>query len=402
MKGTRVPSGRSATASAPRTARPSLSATAIGHWSCGSGVPSGMEQFPGDAPFVAAERGRPAGEFDRRLVEVGNFALRVGRVNRGRYSREQFGETLLALAELAFGFLAIGDVAGDLRCADDAPRAVAHRRDGQRNVQETAVLPPANGLIMVDTLAAPYAREDPGLLVFEAWRKKNGHGLADGLTGAIAEQPLGARIPGLDDPVQILADDRIVGGFHDGHELLRTLFGGAPRLFRPQPRDAEAELPRKRQRDVDLRFGEVMRPVVIGHEFSGKPAADQDRNESNRCDMFSRNRFLEGIRKSGNANVLEIDRTRISFVPVPWRMAFDGLPVAVRQAPPSDETHHVAVIKQQNGGALAGERRERWRPGRRRKRLAVTRRIAAFRRTGTAPPALRCGAPAPVRLACGR
>ena len=45
MKGTRVPSGRSATASAPRTARPSLSATAIGHWSCGSGVPSGMNSF---------------------------------------------------------------------------------------------------------------------------------------------------------------------------------------------------------------------------------------------------------------------------------------------------------------------------------------------------------------------
>ena len=68
------------------------------------------------------------------------------------------------------------------------------------------------------------------------------------------------------------------------HELLRTLFGGAPRLFRPQSRDAEAELPRKRQRDVDLRFGEAMRLFVIGHEFSGEPAADHDRNESNRGD----------------------------------------------------------------------------------------------------------------------
>ena len=42
MNGTRVPSGRSATASTPRTGRPVLRVTAIGHSSCGSGVPSGQ------------------------------------------------------------------------------------------------------------------------------------------------------------------------------------------------------------------------------------------------------------------------------------------------------------------------------------------------------------------------
>ena len=41
MKGMRVPSGRSATASALRMARPSFRATAIGHSSWGNGVPSG-------------------------------------------------------------------------------------------------------------------------------------------------------------------------------------------------------------------------------------------------------------------------------------------------------------------------------------------------------------------------
>jgi hypothetical protein len=92
--------------------------------------------------------------------------------------------------------------------------------------------------------------------------------------------------------------------------------------------------------------------------FSGEPAADHDRNESNRCDAFSRNRFLEGIGKTGLANVLEIDRPRISLTPVPRRMALDGLAVPVRQAPPSDETHHIAVVKQQNGSALAGKRGE--------------------------------------------
>ena len=45
MKGTRVPSGRSATASMPRIGFPCFSARAIGHWSCGSGVPSGQYSF---------------------------------------------------------------------------------------------------------------------------------------------------------------------------------------------------------------------------------------------------------------------------------------------------------------------------------------------------------------------
>src|SRR5215218_4824347 len=157
---------------------------------------------------------------------------------------------------------------------------------------------------MVDPLAAPYARENPGLLVFASWRKKNSHGLAEDLTGAIAEQPLGARIPGPDDPVQILADDRIVGGFHDRDELLRPLFGGAARLFRPQSRDAEAKLPRQRQRDVDLRLEEMMRPFVIGHEFSGEPAVDQDRNEGDGCNMLPCDRFLEREGKVRPADVL--------------------------------------------------------------------------------------------------
>ena len=74
--------------------------------------------------------------------------------------------------------------------------------------------------------------------------------------------------------------------------------------------------------------------------------------------MLPRNRFLERDGKIGQADVLEIDRTRIFFVPVPWRMAFDGMPVSVRQAPPSDEAHHVAVVEHQNGGPLAGECRE--------------------------------------------
>src|SRR4028119_242137 len=103
MKGTRLPSGRSATASAPRTARFSFSAAAIGHSSWASGVPSGsnsfqlphhlpaprrrrafargergsvgLEQLPAHAPFVVAEHRAPARHVHGGLVVIGNPAL---------------------------------------------------------------------------------------------------------------------------------------------------------------------------------------------------------------------------------------------------------------------------------------------------------------------------------------
>jgi hypothetical protein len=42
--------------------------------------------------------------------------------------------------------------------------------------------------------------------------------LADRLRGAVAEDALGAEVPGADDAVERLADDRVVGGGDDGGE----------------------------------------------------------------------------------------------------------------------------------------------------------------------------------------
>jgi hypothetical protein len=46
-----------------------------------------MVQFPCDAPFVAADRRGAARQFRGRLVEEGNLALRVSRVDRCRDGR---------------------------------------------------------------------------------------------------------------------------------------------------------------------------------------------------------------------------------------------------------------------------------------------------------------------------
>ena len=56
--GTRVPSGRSARASAPRTCRFCWIATAIGHWSWGSGVPSGQNSRQDPHHLVLPSSGR--------------------------------------------------------------------------------------------------------------------------------------------------------------------------------------------------------------------------------------------------------------------------------------------------------------------------------------------------------
>jgi len=75
--------------------------------------------------------------------------------------------------------------------------------------------------VVIDGLAAPDARQYSRLFVHAIPRDQDGHRLADGFLGRIAEHPLGAAIPGLDDAVEILADNGVVGRLDDGREPLR-------------------------------------------------------------------------------------------------------------------------------------------------------------------------------------
>src|SRR5260221_7790172 len=73
----------------------------------------GMVQFPRDAPFVAPDRRSAAGQVRSRLIEIGNLAVRVGRVDRGRHGRDQILELLLAIAEPGLGLLQRSRSLGD-------------------------------------------------------------------------------------------------------------------------------------------------------------------------------------------------------------------------------------------------------------------------------------------------
>ena len=108
-------------------------------------------------------------------------------------------------------------------------------------------------------------------------------GAADDLVGAVAEQPLGARIPAEYRAVEVLADDRVGRALHDRVEHLQgaqafALFGApgadqAQRLpiahakdrepGRGQGQQAEAEGERGRRH----RFGANLRRVDLGHQI---------------------------------------------------------------------------------------------------------------------------------------
>ena len=79
-------------------------------------------------------------------------------------------KVLVRAAQVVLRPLAFRDVARDLGNADDLALLITERRDGQRNIQQAAVLAQADRLEMVDALAALQAREDLPLFVLPVGR----------------------------------------------------------------------------------------------------------------------------------------------------------------------------------------------------------------------------------------
>src|SRR6516165_3399681 len=123
--------------------------------------------------------------------------------------------------------LARCDVAGDFRGADDSATFVAHRGNGERYVDQTAVLAAPNGLVVLNALAAPDTLQDLRFFAFEMMRDDRGDRFTDHFFRGISEQMLGARIPADDGALEILADDRIVGRFDDAGELSACFLAAA-------------------------------------------------------------------------------------------------------------------------------------------------------------------------------
>ena len=102
----------------------------------------------------------------------------------------------------------------DGRAGDVAVRPV-ERRDGQRHDDHGSVGPNALGLVVLDQLPCKNLGENLPLLPRAMGRDDERDRPADGLVGGVAVEPLGARVPRGDDPLAILAQDRILGRADD-------------------------------------------------------------------------------------------------------------------------------------------------------------------------------------------
>ena len=86
------------------------------------------------------------------LLELG------GRVERRRQERAGLGEEVPG----RLGLLACRDVAGNLRGPNDPTSTILDRRDGEGNIQSSAILVQPLGLVMVDAFPTLQAFEKMG------------------------------------------------------------------------------------------------------------------------------------------------------------------------------------------------------------------------------------------------
>jgi hypothetical protein len=108
------------------------------------------------------------------------------------------------------GLRAVRDVTGDFRRADHPARIIVNRRDGQRDRNQRPVLALADGVEVRDPFARSNAPEDHVLLGLPIGRNDHANRLADRFRCGVAKHAFSRTIPGGDDAVQVLADDRVI------------------------------------------------------------------------------------------------------------------------------------------------------------------------------------------------
>src|SRR5215468_11660388 len=103
------------------------------------------------------------------------------------------------------------DIACDFRGGDDRSIGGADRRYGQRDGNTAAILGDADGVEVIDALAAPQLVQDLQFLRMQLRGHDDGDRLANHLVRLIAEDARGATVPRKDATFESLADDRVIG-----------------------------------------------------------------------------------------------------------------------------------------------------------------------------------------------
>ena len=116
--------------------------------------------------------------------------------------------------------LAAGEIARDLRRADDLARAeIGSARPSARS-GSASVLALPHRLEVIDGIAAPHAGEHAIFFLLPIGGHDHADRPADDFGRGVAEQPFGRPVPRDDRAIQILADDRVVARFDDGGEMV--------------------------------------------------------------------------------------------------------------------------------------------------------------------------------------
>src|SRR5262249_33229970 len=104
-------------------------------------------------------------------------------------------------------------VPSDLRRANDPAGFILDRRDRQRDVDDLSIAPQPQSVEMGDASSRLQFGDDVVFLM-GAGRGGNQRDVAsDGLLGRVTEKSFGACVPALNDAIQGLADDRVIGAF---------------------------------------------------------------------------------------------------------------------------------------------------------------------------------------------
>ena len=152
-----------------------------------------------------------------------------------------------------------GDVADDLRGADDGSRCIPDGRDRQGDIEPPAILRDANSLEMIDALAAPQLCENLVFFRLALRWNQDTHRPSHQLLGSVAEQPLRSAVAGLNDPVEVLRNDGVVRGIDDRGEIR---FSRAHGPFRLAAQAREAKL--RRDGGEQLARAERLHEIFVG------------------------------------------------------------------------------------------------------------------------------------------
>ena len=156
---------------------------------------------------------------DRQHVDVANVALRIQDAGEDPGLVEDRFELCVCGGQRLLGLPARRDVADDLGRAGDPARGVSDRRDREGDLERTAVLGEPDRLVVLDVIALLQPGQDLVFFGLALVRDEQPDVPADHLLGRVAEDPLGACVPGSNRPVQRLAQDRVRGRVHDRREM---------------------------------------------------------------------------------------------------------------------------------------------------------------------------------------